>query len=144
MRELTAKQGELQKGLSGDVDQLRRLLSLDEDDSALSRLVRKVEHAQTGIVEQFSLDSEHSALSRLKRELHGQLSNLQQSQVEFQGQVLELLTRLDERRTVERGGTQHGVRFEDALAGRLRALADGGGDLMERTGTTTGRVRLGR
>lgn len=141
IRELTTKQGELQQGLSGDVDQLRRLLSLDEDDSALSRLVRKVEQAQAGIVDQFSLDSENSALSRLKKELHGTLSAMQHNQAEFQGQVLELLTRLDERQKVEREGTLHGFRFEDALGGRVQALADGASDLAERTGNTTGRLK---
>jgi len=140
IRELTTSQGELQQGLSGDVDQLRRLLSLDEDDSALSRLVRKVEQAQAGIVDQFSLDSENSALSRLKKELHGTLSAMQQNQAAFQGQVLELLTRLDERQKVERQGTLHGHRFEDALGARVRAMSDGAGDLAEHTGHTTGRL----
>lgn len=141
VRELTTKQGELQQGLSGDVDQLRRLLSLDEDDSALSRLVRKVEQAQTGIVQQFSLDSETSALSRLKKELGLTLAAMQKDQAEFQGQVLELLGRLDERRQLERKSTLHGHRFEEALGVRVRALADGAGDLFESTGNGTGRIR---
>lgn len=141
IRELTTKQGELQQGLSGDVDQLRKLLSLDEDDSALSRLVSKVEQAQTGIVEQFSLDSEDSALSRLKKELGVTLTAMQKEQTAFQGQVLELLGRLDERTKTENQGMLHGHRFEAALCQRIHALADGAGDLFETTGHTTGLIR---
>ena len=39
--------------------------SLDKEDSALSRLVKRVETAQETITKEFSLDEEGSALSRL-------------------------------------------------------------------------------
>jgi hypothetical protein len=141
VRELTDKQGELQQGLSGDVEQLRLLLSLDQEDSALSRLVRKVEEAQVGIVEQFSLDSKNSALSRLKGELVTTLGSIQANQAEFQGCVLELLGRLDERHQMERAGTLHGHRFEEALGRQIKSLADGASDLFETTGNSTGLMR---
>ena len=43
--------------------------SLDDEESALSRLVRNVDRAQRTITSQFSLDDDQSALARLKREL---------------------------------------------------------------------------
>ena len=39
--------------------------SLEKEDSALSRLMRKVEAAQQTITKEFSLDDDSSALSRL-------------------------------------------------------------------------------
>ena len=51
------------------MDALAGEFSLDTPDSALSRLVGRVESAHQAITDQFSADNEHSAVSRLSRML---------------------------------------------------------------------------
>lgn len=141
IRELSDQQGKLRTGWAEDVGKLQEQLSLDHEDSALSRLVNQVEAAQKGIVEQFSLDSDASALSRIKRELAASITDLGARQATFQTQVLELMTRMEERKRVAATGTQHGHDFEAALVGRLRALSEGAGDLFAHVAAATGKIR---
>ncbi len=127
--------------ISGHNVRLTSELSLDRDDSALSRLVQRVEAQAQQTARQFSLDSEDSALSRMLSTLVGKIATLDESQRAFHGNVLEMLARFDERKKTERTGTQHGQAFEFALLTLLEGLAEGAGDLFDATGTTTGIVR---
>src|SRR5688572_25406315 len=63
--QLTENNGRLTGDLSSKIDEAIKEFSLDKDDSALSRLVRKVEAAQRTITDEFSLDNEGSALNRM-------------------------------------------------------------------------------
>lgn len=130
LRELDASNGRL-------TDEL----SLDQKDSALSRLVDRVEAAAEKSVRELSLDYEDSALTRLSSSIHGWIGLLATQQGEFNDKVLERLARLDEKKKVERTGTQHGFSFELQLLNRVCALAEEAGDVFDATGTTTGTVR---
>jgi len=141
VREITDQQGRLRAGFAEDVGRLQEQLSLDHEGSALSRLVSQVEKAQRGIVEQFSLDTETSALSRIKRELTASIDDLGTQQATFQSHVLDFLARLEERKRNFASAPQHGHDFEAAMVNRVRALAEGAGDLFAATGLTTGEIR---
>ena len=69
MAELTGKHGDLSKDLQSKIDVIIKEFSLNEENSALSRLVLNVTQAQRTITSEFSLDSDTSCLSRMKREL---------------------------------------------------------------------------
>ena len=51
--------------MQSKIDDVVKEFSLDEENSALSRLVRNVDLAQRTIVREFSLDNPESAFSRL-------------------------------------------------------------------------------
>jgi len=63
--ELTVESGRLKSNLTNEVEVIVKEFSLEKEDSALSRLMRKVEAAQQTITKEFSLDDDSSALSRL-------------------------------------------------------------------------------
>ena len=83
--------------------------SLDRDDSALSRLLGRVEAANRQISSQFSLDDEHSALARMRREILQVVGEQQKSQAEFQLQVTTALAAITAKKQESERGTQHGL-----------------------------------
>jgi len=93
--------------------------SLDDEKSALSRLSKMIETTSEQIGKNFTLDDEGSALARMKRELLGTIEQLAKTNVEFQSQVREALTRLDTRKKDEALTTRHGVTFEERLGALL-------------------------
>jgi len=114
--------------------------SLDRPDSALSRLVGRVEAAQKEITREFSLDNAESALSRLRNEVQTQLATLGAAQQAFQQQVVGLLSSMTARREAEARSTTHGAVFEEEVGRALRELAGPAGDVVEECGTTTGLI----
>jgi len=116
--------------------------SLDDDTSALSRLSKMLTATSEQIGKNLTLDDDASALSRLKRELAGTIDQLARDNVEFHGQVREALARLDTRRKEEARTTRHGVAFEEQLGVLLADEARRLGDIHEATGETTGSIRL--
>ena len=62
---MTKNHGQLHKDLQAKIDEVVKEFSLDQENSALSRLVRNVDSAQRTIVREFSLDNPQSAFSRL-------------------------------------------------------------------------------
>ncbi|MBI4570245.1 MAG: hypothetical protein HY719_17775 [Planctomycetes bacterium] len=155
-------------------EQRARLLkefSLDNPDSALSRLVRQVEAAKQQITAEFSsdndrsalnrmagmlretreqigkcltLDDDHSPLALLQRQMSKMLGDLAARQQAFQEKVTEKLSALDARRTAEGVSTQHGVKFEEAVGRQLAERATGSGDLYEHVGATPGLIKNNR
>ncbi|HNY42669.1 MAG TPA: hypothetical protein PKJ41_19865, partial [Bryobacteraceae bacterium] len=121
MRKVTDKNGEFTKDVRALVDELAGEFSLDKEDSALSRLVKKVEDAQGLIGRSLTLDDENSPLSRLKRELQSTIDGLTKSNADFQQKVLEALARLQTQRDTAAKSTLHGLTFEDRL-GELLAM----------------------
>jgi hypothetical protein len=115
--------------------------SLDDDKSALSRLSKMLSATSEQIGKNLTLDQEGSALSRLKRELLSTIEQLARSNVEFQSQVREALARLDTRKKTEALTTRHGIAFEDRLGALLGDEAQRLGDLHEATGDTTGAIK---
>jgi hypothetical protein len=114
--------------------------SLDKEDSALSRLVKRVEAAEKTIAKEFSLDDDGSALSRLstvindakgsidanqtldkqgsalfrlKRELVNILAAHEKKVQDFQGDVKAALEAMKAQRKETARSTQHGHDFEN-------------------------------
>jgi hypothetical protein len=115
--------------------------SLDDDHSALSRLSKMLTATSEQIGKNLTLDDDTSALSRLKRELATTIEKLARDNVEFHAQVREALARLDTRRKEEARTTRHGVAFEERLGALLAEEATRLGDLHEATGETTGSIK---
>lgn len=157
----------LQTDVRGQVESVVKEFSLDKPDSALSRLVGKVEAAQRSISDQFSTDNEASALSRitrlldvtskqitsnltlddersalfrLRRELTGTLDELAKKNHEFQVDVRAALEAMKARKEAEARGTAHGGVFEDQLGSWLAMRAQRAGDVHEATGATAGTI----
>jgi len=116
--------------------------SLDDDKSAFSRLSRMLSATSDQIGKNLTLDDDASPLSRLKRELLGTIEQLTKSNVEFQSQVREALAKLDTRKREGARTTRHGVEFEERLGALLGEEAQRLGDLHEATGETTGTIKL--
>jgi hypothetical protein len=115
--------------------------SLDDERSAMSRLARMLAATSQQIGKDLSLDDEASALARLKRELTSTLDQLARDNVAFQGQVRESLARLDTRRKEEARAPAHGLAFEERLGALLADEAARLGDIYEATGETTGIIK---
>ena len=60
--ELVGKHGDLHTALQGNLKDVVAEFSLDRPDSALSRLVQRVETAQKSLTDELSLDNSGSAL----------------------------------------------------------------------------------
>jgi G:T-mismatch repair DNA endonuclease (very short patch repair protein) len=115
--------------------------SLDDDTSALSRLSKMLTATSEQIGRNLTLDDDTSALSRLKRELAATIEKLARDNVEFHAQVREALARLDTRRKEEARTPRHGVAFEERLGALLADEARRLGDVHEATGETTGAIK---
>jgi hypothetical protein len=115
--------------------------SLDDDGSALSRLSKMLAATSAQIGKNLTLDDEGSALARLRRELLVTIEHLTKSNVEFQSQVRETLARLDARKREEARTPTHGIAFEERLGALLAEEAQRLGDLYEATGDTTGAIK---
>ncbi len=147
----------IETALAGQRKEILREFSLDQKDSALSRLVgefslddekstmsrlsRMVSSATDQIGKNLTLDDEHSALARLKRELQATIDWLVRDNGEFQAQVRESLARLDTRRKVESRAPRHGLDFEDRLGEVLATEAERLGDLVQATGDSPGLIK---
>jgi hypothetical protein len=166
--ELTTNHGQLSEALQKKIDTVVAEFSLDKDDSALSRLVRNVDRAQNTIASEFSLDNDQSALSRLaailqntrqaidsnltldgdssslarlRRELVTILEKHTETNAAFQEQVKVAIGKMAARREEAELSTRHGLVFEDAVCQYLECHAQHTGDVVSRTGQTTGLIK---
>jgi hypothetical protein len=140
VRDLTTTHGSLTDALATKMETMVGEFSLDRPDSALSRLVGRVEAAQKDITREFSLDNAESALSRLRNEVQAQLAGLGEAQTAFQQQVVGLLSSMAARKEAESRSTTHGAVFEEEVGRELRAVAGPAGDIVEDCGTTPGQI----
>jgi hypothetical protein len=115
--------------------------SLDGEGSAMSRMAKMLAATSEQIGRNLTLDDDGSALSRLKRELESMIGRLMRDNVEFQTQMREALARLDTRRKEEARSPRHGIEFEERLGALLNDEAQRLGDLHEATGDTTGVIK---
>lgn len=115
--------------------------SLDRDDSALSRLISRVDGAQRQISSQFSLDDEGSALARMRKELIEVLETQSKSNNAFQADVQAKLAEMTARREEAQRSTRHGIEFEDAVFRYASERSQNAGDIATRTGNTTGIIK---
>jgi hypothetical protein len=115
--------------------------SLDDEDSAMNRLSRLLAATAEQIGKNLTLDDEGSALARLKRELQATIDRLARENGEFQSQVRETLARLDARKKAEARAPIHGIQFEERLGVALSEEAQRLGDIYEATGDSTGLIK---
>jgi len=129
-----------------------RQFSLDDRESALSRLVAELRQQQAqlqtdvrGQVEtmarEFSLDKPDSALARLVARVDAAQKALVEQHQAFHGEVRATLAALQARREEAAQSTRHGAVFEEALGAALRDDAQRAGDVHEATGNTTGAIK---
>ena len=165
---LTQANGKLRDGLADDIGNVVQEFSLDKEDSALSRLVKRVETAQATITKEFSLDEEGSALSRLsivineakgsidanltldnegsalyrlKRELVDILHDHEQKVQTFQGDVKAALEGMKAQRKETARSTTHGIDFEATACEVIEKEVQKAGDVATRVGATTGQIK---
>jgi hypothetical protein len=115
--------------------------STDDDTSALSRLSKMLQATSDQVGKNLTLDDESSALSRLKRELLATIEDLAKKNVELQLQVRETLGRLEKGKDDAQRTTLKGALFEDALGELLHTEAQRFGDVYEATGATVGAIK---
>jgi hypothetical protein len=140
LQEIELKADRNRKSLAEKVDSVVGEFSLDDENSALSRLVERVDRTQRQIGAEFSLDDQGSALARMKKQLEGLFADQQKKSDLFHQQVRESLADLSARREERDRSTRHGEEFETELAMFLEERAMESGDLVERTGATTGHI----
>jgi hypothetical protein len=141
VREVEARQARLGDDVKGQVDVLRKELTLDAPDSALSRMHDMLQKTQGQIDRHLTLDDDDSALARVRRELVGGIESIQKGNAAFQAEVREALAAMQARKAEAARGTAHGNEFE-AVAGEVIArLAGAKGDVHEATGAMTGAIR---
>jgi hypothetical protein len=140
LRKVTENNGKLGGDVRALVDELADEFSLDDPGSALSRLVKKVEDAQGLIGKSLTLDDENSPLSRLRRELKATIDGLVEDNAKFQTEVREALTKLQTQREMAAKSTLHGHTFEEQLGDLLTTEAVRLNDIYEGTGNATGAI----
>ena len=140
MRELTTKHGDLNTALSNRMSKVVAEFSLDKPDSALSRLVGRVETAQGSLTKEFSLDNETSAISRLRSEMQKHHSEQMQSANQFMERLNNLVTSMQVRKDEASKSTRHGLEFEAAVGDAIKALVSEAGDVVQDAGSTTGLI----
>jgi hypothetical protein len=170
--ESTGLKAQLEVALKGALEEQRKAVvkefSLDNEQSALSRLVKRVEDAQKQITQEFTLDNEqsaltrmtrmlketsdqidknltlddeNSALARLRRELSDTLAEMGERNQVFQQEVKTTLEVLNARKQEASRGTQHGLTFEAQLSQLLLSEAQKLNDEHEPVGLTTGLIK---
>lgn len=139
--EVTTQNGSLTTKLQGSIQEVVREFSLDSDDSALSRLVRRVEAAQRQISAEFTLDSNNSALSRMKRDLTDLFDAFRKDSTQFQQTVIAALESMKARKQESLASTTHGRDFEDVTSSFISDVCQQASDIFERTGSRTGKIR---
>lgn len=118
--------------------------SLDRENSALSRLVSRVDEARLQISSQFSLDEEGSALARMRKELIEVLETQSKSNNEFQADVQTKLAEMTVRREEAHRSTRHGVEFEEAVFGFINERSQKAGHIATHTGNIAGSISRSR
>jgi hypothetical protein len=114
--------------------------SLDKPDSALSRLVGRVETAQRSLTSELSLDNEHSALRRMYKMLQEHQATMLDNQRQLASTLEAAVAALQARKEEAAKSTRHGLAFEAALGEHLRGLVAAAGDVAEDTGSSTGLI----
>ena len=148
LTDLKTSHGEIGEALENRIETVTSEFSLDKKDSALSRLVSRVSEAQTQISKEFSLDDENSALARMRRQLLAEIEKQRQANEKFQAdflmrqaEVLAKLTEITAAKEESERSTRRGLVFEDAVFEFVRERGERAGDVVERTGATTGLLR---
>jgi hypothetical protein len=100
-----------------------------------------LESTQQAIDANLTLDSDESALSRLRKEVLDILDAHKQTNQSFQEEVKLALQRMVVQREEAARSTTHGLIFEDVVCEFLSREAQKLGDIATRTGETTGLIK---
>lgn len=122
-------------------DSVVKQFSLDDDDSALSRLVGRVTAAQRQISDEFSLDNDGSALSKMKGELLSVLQVHRKESQSFETEVKSTLAAMDARRKEKEASTRHGGEFESDMFLLLQERCQAAGNVATDTSNSTGLIK---
>jgi hypothetical protein len=139
--ELSQQQASLSGDLHVKIDRMVREFTLDDDCSALSKLVNRVDDAHQKIASQFSLDNDGSALARMKGELQSLIHEHRQDTQRFQTEIREVLAAMNTRRQEVQRSTRHGDEFDQAAFAFIQHEAQGRGDVATSVATTTGLIK---
>lgn len=146
--ELKESHGDLKDAIDNRIETVTDEFSLNKKDSALSRLVNRVDEAQTRISREFSLDEEGSALARMRKQLLEEIERQRQANEKFQAdflmrqaEVMAKLTEMTATKEESERSTRRGVVFEDDVFEFVKRRGESAGDVVERTGATTGLLR---
>lgn len=139
--EIRTNQGAFTQDLKDQVTQVVGEFSLDKPDSIMNRLTGLLSRTHEQIGKNLTLDDDQSALSRLKRELKATIDDLARKNGEFYADVRSALSALEARKDEAARSTRHGATFEDALGGLLRSEAQRVGDVHRSTGAQTGAIK---
>ncbi len=113
---------------------------LNEEGSALKRLMDGVENAQRRITSEFSLDDENSALARMRKQLLDVFEQQGKENQEFQTEMRASLAAMEARRQEAQRGTRHGLDFEGAVYDFIHDRSQKSGNIAKQTGTEMGRL----
>ena len=125
--------------------------SLDDEKSALSRLVKQLKqnHGDLGadlqskidaLTDEFTLDKEDSALARMRKGLLKVIEGQQEINNKFQTEVMSSLAAMAAQKKEAKLGTRQGIEFEKAVFDFINDRSQKAGDIASHTGSTTGKV----
>jgi hypothetical protein len=135
--------------LEAQRQKITREFSMDQEDSALRKLLKQLEEKQLSlgeglnaqvnkVVEQLTLDNEGGALARMRKQLQEVLAKIQEENQGFQQEVRDRLLVEAVTKQERAKGTLHGVDYEARVGERLKLLVEAWHDTLEHTGSTTG------
>jgi hypothetical protein len=139
--ELTDRNGQLRKDLQERIDALVKQFSFDDEQSALYRMSRTVATTNEAISKHLTLDDKDSALSRLRRELMEVLGKHGEANQKFQEEVRLTLEKMQARREEAAASTRHGGDFEAAVFEVVQSEAQRLKDVATAVGNQTGFIK---
>jgi len=124
--------------LVGRVEVVQRTVadqfSMDNEDSALRRMTDLLDETNAQIQRNLTLDDEDSALARLGREMQAKIDDI----IKVNTQVLEAVVSLQSKKQANACTTGHGLPFEEKLGQFLTRQALAAGDIHDSVGTEKG------
>lgn len=112
----------------------------DNEDSILWKIGKLLASTNESIRDSLTLDDDDSPLSRLKRELVGAVDELNKRNDAFHTEVREALAAITARRDEAKRSTRHGDEFHDAVGAFVEHESQRLNDLCELTGNTAGAI----
>lgn len=132
------------KRLLSGVDEMNKALAgkfdLNDPKSALAALSRLLDDTKKHVRAQLDLNDKDSALATLDRKLAEQVRAIAESQAKFQQEVNKVLGEMAGKREEARRGTAHGIEFEHEVLEAVRSVSQGNGDEIEHVGEEVGEV----
>ena len=139
--EVEARHGKLAEAIDRKLGEVVAEFSLDDEGSALSRMAKQLEQTQDALDSQLSLDNAESALSRLLGVLTKALAEAEERNAAFRENLSKVVGELAVRKAAEARSTTHGLAFEEALGEQIRRRVEAVGDVFEHVGSRPGLIQ---